>query len=180
MAYSKAKISIPNVTGNIVITATGTPSAPSYTNLIPTSIGTDGNPFGTNGLEFGKRFTSSGALTTDSSANTTGLISVTTGDVIRFKNCGLINGTITTGRRLTAFNTSKAYTSYAQPFGSSKPLSLIGSNYTFDSNGELEQITVNFTGYLAVTGNSTSGASSCGTTIYLDTNSIVTKNEPIQ
>ena len=33
MAYTKAKISIPNVTGDIVITATAVPSVPSYTNL---------------------------------------------------------------------------------------------------------------------------------------------------
>ena len=51
MAYTKAKISIPNVTGDIVITATAVPSVPSYTNL-----------FIPGDAQVNKRFSSSGNI----------------------------------------------------------------------------------------------------------------------
>lgn len=80
MAYSKAKILIPNVTGNIVITATATPSVTPITNLIDTY-----------GVSANTRISASSGVNSSSDGYATVgnapsmAIPVVSGDVIRVK-----------------------------------------------------------------------------------------------
>ncbi len=92
--YKDGVISIPNVTGDIIITATAVVQAPSYTNQIPLSIGSDGQPFnGGSGFMVGKRWSSSSGTAVDNSGSfITGFIPVKDGDVIRFSG-SFIEGT---------------------------------------------------------------------------------------
>ena len=78
MKYSKGKISIPNVTGNIVITVQTVPTAPAENLSDPSQ------------WVSGRRITSSGSLATGSAAYLTNAIPVALGDVIRIKNCGTL------------------------------------------------------------------------------------------
>lgn len=60
---------------------------PTYTNQIPKSIDTDGNPYnGGKGWKTGYRLNSSGVETEATGFEVTGFIEATAGDVIRFKN----------------------------------------------------------------------------------------------
>lgn len=78
MKYSKGKISIPNVTGNLIITVQTAPCAPAENLSDPSQ------------WVSGRRITSSGSLSTGSAAYLTNAISVAPGDVIRIKNCGTL------------------------------------------------------------------------------------------
>ena len=77
--YTDGVISIPNVTGDIVITATAVAQAPHYTNLAdPTSPNWKTN----------HRVNSSGSIVAYAGAQVTNAIYVNQGDIIRIKNCG--------------------------------------------------------------------------------------------
>ena len=78
MKYSKGKISIPNVTGNLIITVQTAPCAPAENLSNPAQ------------WVSGRRITSSGSLSTGSAAYLTNAIPVVPGDVIRIKNCGTL------------------------------------------------------------------------------------------
>lgn len=86
-AYADGHISIPSVTGDIVITATAVKTG--YTNQIPLSTDADGNPYN-NGLGYktGTRLNSSANEVAISGMCCTGYIPLTgkAGDVIRIKN----------------------------------------------------------------------------------------------
>ena len=90
--YADGTINIPSVTGDIVITATENVTV-SYTNLVRTSIDSDGSVYNGVGYLDGKYMSggvpSSGA---DSNATITGYIQInstdTIGDVYRFKGVG--------------------------------------------------------------------------------------------
>lgn len=86
-AYADGHISIAQVTGDIVITATAVKTG--YTNQIPLSIDADGNPYN-NGLGYktGTRLNSSSNEVAISGMCCTGYIQLTgkAGDVIRIKN----------------------------------------------------------------------------------------------
>ena len=60
MFYNKGKIAIPHVTGDININITAVPTAMPYTNLVPTSINSDGSIFNGTGYKDGYRLNSSG------------------------------------------------------------------------------------------------------------------------
>lgn len=79
MKYSKGKISIPNVTGNLIITVQAVPTAPAENLSDPSQ------------WVSGRRITSSGSLSTGSAAYLTNSIPVVPGDVIRMKNCGTLS-----------------------------------------------------------------------------------------
>lgn len=79
MKYSKGKISIPNVTGNIIITVQAVPTAPAENLSDPSQ------------WVSGRRIKSSGSLATGSAAYLTNAIPVAPGDVIRMKNCGTLS-----------------------------------------------------------------------------------------
>ena len=86
-AYTDGHISIPSVTGDIVITATAVKTG--YTNQIPLSTDKDGNPYN-NGLGYktGTRLNSSANEVAINGMCCTGFIPLTgkAGDVIRIKN----------------------------------------------------------------------------------------------
>ena len=86
-AYSDGHISIPSVTGDIIVTATAVKTG--YTNQIPLSTNADGNPYN-NGLGYktGTRLNSSCKEVAINGMCCTGYISLTgkSGDVIRIKN----------------------------------------------------------------------------------------------
>jgi hypothetical protein len=84
--YADGTINIASVTGNVVITAVAEVAA-RYTNQIPKSIDTDGNPYnGGKGWKTGYRLNSSGVESESTGFEVTGFMEATAGDVIRFKN----------------------------------------------------------------------------------------------
>lgn len=74
--YSNGKIAIPNVTGDIVITATAVPSAPAYTNLA--------NPASEDWKD-GYKISGAGAITAGSGKTVCNKIDCNTNDIIRVK-----------------------------------------------------------------------------------------------
>ena len=91
--YSNGTIAIPNVTGDIVITANAVPSAHAYTNQVPLSIDADGSVYNGTGYKNVSRINSAGDVV-DYLENycVTGFIPCKAGDVIRFSGC-YISGT---------------------------------------------------------------------------------------
>lgn len=93
--YADGKISIPNVTGDIVITATAVASAPGYTNQVAASIDTDGSIYNGKGYIENKRINSSGnvaeLLSSGYDPIVTGFIPIKVGDVLCFKNAYILN-----------------------------------------------------------------------------------------
>lgn len=155
-----------------------TPGTATQTNLIPTAIGTDGSAFGTNGIKNASRFNSSGSVISSAVNNTTGLIACNAGDVVYLYHA-IANsmGNANQGHRITFFDTSKAILGYEQPW---QLTNTYLSSAVFDTDGYMTQFTVAKSGYFAVTGHSESGASDAGLSYWLDENSIITINEPIE
>lgn len=79
--YANGIISIPTVTGAIVITAVGT-AAPTYTNQIPLSIASDGNIYNGKGWKDNTRLNSSGTEASATGVGVTGFIPVKRGDTV--------------------------------------------------------------------------------------------------
>ena len=126
-AYSDGTISIPSVTGNVVITAIakveGEPEQPeepdppvepdepdepiaSYTNLIPLSKNADGTPYADGkGYKENTRLSSTGAESTSDATGTsvTGFIDVAFGDVIYLKNINYKVGVNSVGDYLVVY-----------------------------------------------------------------------------
>lgn len=105
MAYTKGKISIPNVTGNIVITVTARKKA--ITNLADPSSAE---------WKSGYRINSSGGIVTGSS-QVTNLIPVSVGDVIRIKNAGS-SATMVSATFQNAESTSGSALEYRESYDS--------------------------------------------------------------
>lgn len=81
--YSNGKIAIPNVTGNIIITATAVSSAPTYTNLAnPSDADWTNNA----------RLNSAGEPVAQDGATTTNYISCVFDDTVRIKGFGSLTG----------------------------------------------------------------------------------------
>lgn len=115
MAYTKGKISIPNVTGNIVITVTA--SRKAITNLAdPTSAE----------WKSGYRINGSGSIVSGKS-QVTNLIPVAVGDVIRIKNAGS-SATMLTGSYPDASSTSGTPLTYTQSYDSESGIATITVN----------------------------------------------------
>lgn len=106
MAYTKGKISIPNVTGNIVITVTARKKA--ITNLADPSSAE---------WKSGYRINGGGGIVAGQS-QVTNLIPVTVGDVIRIKNAGS-SAAMLTGSYPDASSTSGTPLTYTQSYDSS-------------------------------------------------------------
>lgn len=84
--YKDGIISIPEVTGDIVITATAVEQAPAYTNLLDTAIDMDGNVIGHTPMYQNMRYnSSSGAPVENQGTNITGLLPIKNGDVVRIR-----------------------------------------------------------------------------------------------
>jgi hypothetical protein len=87
--YSNGVVTIPVVTGNIVITASATEILP-YTNQIPLSTDKDGSIYNDIGYKIGYRINSSAEAveySTSPVVAATGFIPCEAGDIIRLKNC---------------------------------------------------------------------------------------------
>lgn len=83
--YADGVITIPTVTGNLVVTATATAIVVSgYTNQVPLSIDADGNIYNTTGFKDYTRVSSSGAEKTAAAQSCTGYIPCKAGDVLYF------------------------------------------------------------------------------------------------
>lgn len=89
------------------------PSAPSYTNLLPSAIDTDGSVYNGVGWEKGYRLGSDGAPSGQNDSYLTGFIPVKMGDVVHLKNVKWQNG-VTTGlsssnQRVSFYDANKAH-----------------------------------------------------------------------
>ena len=87
--YKDGIISIPEVTGDIVITATAITQAPVYVNQLTNSINMEGTKIGKQWMYTNKRYnSSSGAPIDNASTNITGLIPCKVGDRVRMRFTG--------------------------------------------------------------------------------------------
>lgn len=92
-AYANGVITIPTVTGNIVITATATAIVVSgYVNQVPLSVDENGNVFNGKGWIGATRLSSSGSTKANDYCSATGYISVKGGDVVRLKGVPFTSG----------------------------------------------------------------------------------------
>lgn len=101
--YKNGIVSIPNVTGDIEITASAAKSAPEFTNLIPDSI-----PYSaeyTNGYHLNYRLNSSKTESATNGCIVSGYIPVHKGDTVRFVGGGS-NG-LATGWYIASYDSSK-------------------------------------------------------------------------
>ena len=141
-AVSSGKITIANVTGDIVITAVAEVSGPAYVNQIPISTNKDGSLFvGTNGEKGYKANTrislSTGNETTASGVELTGFIPVKVGDTMYIKGI-TINASATT--QVIAFYNSNF--EYSKTGGASQGGVYTGKVFG-DVNGEVKSIVLN-------------------------------------
>ena len=84
--YKDGIISIPTVTGDIVITATAVQQAPAYTNLLDLAIDMNGNVIGHTPMYANMRYnSSSGAPIACTGTYITGLLPVKKGDTVRIR-----------------------------------------------------------------------------------------------
>lgn len=104
--YKNGIISIPNVTGDIEITATAVASAPPYQNLIPTSKDEQGNIYNSTGYKNNIYISSDGSEKTDIGNCTTGFIPITKGDKIYVKH-GNEKAVTSTYARIIPYNSNK-------------------------------------------------------------------------
>lgn len=119
--YKDGIIAIPEVTGDIVITATAVAQAPSYTNQIPISTDASGDVYGTNGYTLNTRLNSAGNVVDASGYLVTGFIPCAVGDTIRL-NKFVTSLTLYGGNaKILFFNSSRTKISgtNANKFGSS-------------------------------------------------------------
>ena len=97
------------------------PSAPSYTNLLPSATDTDGSIYNGVGWKEGYRISSDGAPTGQDGSYLTGFIPVKIGDVVHLKNVKWQNG-VTTGlnsgnQRVSFYDANKAHLGQANAIG---------------------------------------------------------------
>ena len=122
------------------------PSAPSYTNLLPSAIDTDGSIYNGVGWEKGYRLGSDGAPSGQNDSYLTGFIPVKFGDVVHLKNVKWQNG-VTTGlnsgnQRVAFYDANKAHLGQTNAIGLGGTLSGVK-----DDNNIWTQFTVkNFSG----------------------------------
>jgi hypothetical protein len=117
------------------------PSAPSYTNLLPSATDTDGSIYNGVGWEKGYRLGSDGAPTGQNDSYLTGFIPVKFGDVVHLKNVKWQNG-VTTGlnsgnQRVSFYSADKAHLAQTNAIGLGGTLSGVK-----DENGIWTQFTV--------------------------------------
>ena len=117
------------------------PSAPSYTNLLPSATDTDGSVYNGVGWKKGYRLTSNGAPDSQNASYLTGFIPVKFGDVVHLKNVKWQNG-VTTGlnsgnQRVSFYDANKIHLGQTNAIGLGGTLSGVK-----DENGIWTQFTV--------------------------------------
>lgn len=151
--YSNGVINIPNVTGDVVITAVGEAPLP-YTNLIKTSINSNGSAFvGTNGEDGYKtntRLNSSGAETTQSGVETTGFMSVTPTSTLYLSNVKMpYDGSYSNYQYIVLYNDKFEMVTYKKH---NSDISAYGGA-TYDASHNIVQFNVStFLEYNGITG----------------------------
>ena len=119
-AYSEGKITIPEVTGDVIITINAE-IALACTNQIPISTDADGNIY--NGIGYKeKMYMSTGSESGNVTTDLTGFIPCKAGDILRMKNIPF--NTTVAECRLTFFKSDKTYIAQA----------LVGSYYIMDTD----------------------------------------------
>ena len=159
-AVSGNIINISAITGDIIITAI---AIAAYTNQIPISTDTDGSIYNGVGYQKGYRLNSSGMPSAQTPTYITGFIPCKTGDIIRFKNMGLIEGSSTLSEQRIAFYDSEK-TCISTPYWT-------GTSPTY-MNGQLAS--------LVVPSYTTSVAYARFGCYSIDASSIITVNEVIE
>lgn len=104
--YKDGIISIPEVTGDIVITATAIAQGPAYTNQIPISTDSTGAIYNNIGYKDGYRITDSGVDEEYGHKSVTGFIPIKKGDTIRIK--GVYNNDVNSCR-IATYDSSKTF-----------------------------------------------------------------------
>lgn len=89
------------------------PSAPSYTNMLPSATDTDGSVYNDIGYAVGQRLNSSGAADGYTGMYLTGFIPVSFGDVVRLKNVtwqyGVTSGITSNNQRISFYDANKTH-----------------------------------------------------------------------
>lgn len=140
--YSSGTISIPNVTGNIVITATATQA--EKTNMLTQAVDANGSPYnGGQGWKSGYRLNSSGAETAQSGAYVTGFMPFRQGDTMELTNIGLPGSASVTNHAycyIALYDSSKTkiVSNYAKDV-----MAQSQNNVTLDANNYVTQWTLN-------------------------------------
>lgn len=155
-------------------------SGPKYTNILPLSINSDGTPFvGANGEQGYKTNTRLGSSGTESTSNATGMevsgfIPVAAGDTLYFKGVEIIKqGANSDKCYCTVYNSSFSKIAERRMDGSSE-----ASAFTFDGNNCIKSVKfINSGGFTA---NIDGAAYFRFSATEINSESIVTKNEPIE
>lgn len=171
-AYSGGVVSIAEVTGNIVITATAAEIV-NYVNQLAISTDTDGSIY--NGVGYKENsYLSAGNVGTRNNVYTTGFIPCKAGDTLYFKNVGMQGGQ--SNHRFSLYTSEKTYITNGH-FDTTQFKTTSGGNgmvtITFGSDGNVEKVKIESHSY---TNNMGYLRFCCG---YLGSDSIVTKNEEI-
>ena len=168
-AYSNGVVTISNVTGNVIITATANIIvSTAYTNQLPISTDLDENVYNGTGYKE-NTYLSYGLDGTRSGIYASGFIPCKMGDTLYFKNC-----TITTGQsnhRFCFYGSDKVMLENHQ-FNTSNPTGNI--TVTYGDDGNLSSLYIAKGDYMADTAYI---RFCCGG---LDATSIVAVNEPIE
>lgn len=89
------------------------PSAPSYTNMLPSATDTDGSVYNDVGYAVGQRLNSSGTAESYTGMYLTGFIPVSFGDVVRLKNVtwqyGVTSGITSNNQRISFYDANKTH-----------------------------------------------------------------------
>lgn len=169
--YKDGIISIPEVTGDIVITATAITQAPSYTNQIPISTDSTGAIYNNIGYKDGYQISSSGVDEEYGHKSVTGFIPIKKGDTIRIK--GVYNNDVNSCRMCT-YDNSKTYqtTRNGSIFATTGVYSLSGDVMTYTPNEYFVTDTIRYFRFSCDTGAHTGQED--GSKL------IITINEPIE
>ena len=186
-AYSNGVLTIPSVTGDIVITVVAVEIPPAYTNLLPTAIGTDGSIYNGTGYKENARLSGSGTETTGTNIALTGFMPIGYGSsnaavgeqVVYIENAEVVASG--TDVRLCLYTADKTFIGikYGRDFVTEV---IDGSDalvVTKDNNGYITSVDVTrYSFYLHNTGKDTAFFRLCGAGI--DSDTIITVNEPIE
>lgn len=141
-AYSSGTISIPNVTGNIVITATATQAV--RTNQLAASVDSDGTAYnGGTGYKSGYRLNSNGVEAAQSGAYVTGFMPITQGQTVTLENIQLPGNSSVTNHGycyIALYDASKEliFSNYSKDV-----MAQSGNNAVIDSNNYVTEFTLN-------------------------------------
>lgn len=162
--------------GNAVVIGTlTTDNAPTWTNVLPMAINTDGSAFSANGYKTDTRLNSSGAESTSSAEGieVSGFIPVKYEDTIYFENLKFVVG----GERASACYIC-VYDSAFNFIGYRRADETGGGNYTVDENSILKSI--GLTAGNGFTASLTNAAYFRISAEEITNQSIITVNEPIE